>query len=330
MTAERPIRLVLVGAGAWGQNLLRLALGSPRAHLVAVVDPDEQALARAAARAPLARGFRTLDQALALPLDAALIASPALTHAAAARACLGADLDVFVEKPFTSAVHEASSLVELARQRRRVAMVGHLLRYHPALRELLARLRAGAIGAPRSLLSSRLSPPGRPSDVSPLWALGAHDVSVLLAVDPSPTRSLSLFSPDAHRAELRAHLESGLSVHFSLSQIHPHKERRLCLVGDEGTLVFDDLRPDAPLVLRRSSRQITTERPLPVAPHEPLAVELDHFFDCVLARSEPLTPAEDGAAVVRWLAQAETASRRGKGDGPEAAPHTTGQIHRQT
>lgn len=319
-----PCRLALAGAGAWGQNLLRLACTSPRASLVAVIDPDqrarEQAVARAASLAPglTIRTFPTLEAALsadALRLDALLIASPARTHAALAQRALEAGLDVLVEKPLTTSAAEAAGLVELARRRERVAMVGHLLRYHPAICRLLDEVRRGTVGRLRSLRSSRRSPPGRPSDVDALWALGPHDVSLLLALDPSPLASISA-TLSGDEAEVQARTASGLAVHFSLSRAHPAKERRLVVLGHEAALLFDDLRPDAPLTLHRVTAGLIDPQaePLPTAQGEPLALEFAHFLDCVVTRSPPLTPLADGLRVVRWLEAADASA------GPQKRP----------
>ncbi|RYE86267.1 MAG: Gfo/Idh/MocA family oxidoreductase, partial [Myxococcales bacterium] len=187
-----PVRLVLAGVGAWGRHLARLAAGSPRVALVGLVDPDPEALAAAAWRAPVARPFARLDEALGLAPDAVVVATPARSHRALAAAALEAGAAVLVEKPLATSSADAESLVALAQRRRAVAMVGHLLRYHPAIERLLDEVRRGTIGRPRHLHSARRSPPGRASDVSALWALGPHDVSLLLALDGAGPEGLAV------------------------------------------------------------------------------------------------------------------------------------------
>lgn len=302
------IRLALIGAGAWGQNLLRLALA--RGVLAAVVDPDERALdrvAQVAPKIPRFASFGTLLQAQ-ISLDAVLIASPARTHGALATAALDAGLDLLVEKPLTVLAPEAAALTKRAQQEGRVAMVGHLLRYHPAIERLLSEVRRGTIGAPRDLLSWRRSPPGRPSDVSALWALAPHDLSLLLALDGGP---LSVCSArlSSEQASVRLESAAGLSAQLLLSRCHPVKERRFGLFGTEGALLFDDLDLAAPLRLQRlrGCRWLEDGPPLAVEPAEPLACELDHFLDCVARRTLPRTPFSDGARVVRWLEAIEGA-----------------------
>lgn len=301
-----PPRIVLFGVGAWGQNLLRIA--AARGALAAIVDPAEQARTLASGRAPQTPVFSSLQELLhaGIPLDAALIATPARTHGALTQKLLEAGLDVFVEKPLTVSSQEALSLVELAHRRSRILMVGHLLRYHPAVERFLSEVAKGMIGDPIELFSWRSSPPGRLSDVNALWALAPHDLSILLALD----RGLEMARANRTSSEKFAvHLEmsSGLIAHLELSRCHPNKQRRILLVGTEAALAFDDLNHETPLCLQRfRGCRLSTEEVLQVEQCEPLSAELDHFLECIQRRTLPLTPGSDGAVVVRWLEQIDS------------------------
>jgi predicted dehydrogenase len=304
------IRIALVGAGAWGQNLLRVALSHPRVEVVAVVDPSPLARQRAAAQAPRASVVSSLPEALLHAPTAALIATPARTHAALALALLDAGLDVLVEKPFATSPHDADAVAALAHRRRRVAMVGHLLRYHPAFEALLELSTSGQLGPLRTLEATRLSPPGRPGDVSALWALGPHDLSMLHALDPSPLVSLdaTLSPPDSRHDEatLTCRTAAGLEARLVLSRTAPHKTRRFVVSGDLGVASIDDLDPTTPL---RFEPRGAPPRAIPLPAGEPLARELDAFVDAVERRLPPRTSADEGALIVRWLDEAERRAR---------------------
>jgi predicted dehydrogenase len=288
-------RIALVGAGAWGRNLLRLA--HQRGALAAVVDPDPLARSQSPCQA-----FPSLRELLrhGPSLDAALVASPARTHFSASMEALDSNLDLLVEKPLTVSSAEGEALVQRATQRGRVAMVGHLLRYHPAIERLLDEVRRGSIGPPRELHSWRRSPPGRGSDVSVLWALAPHDLSLLLALEGGECLGVA-GKVSWEQASVQLRCGSGLRVNLRLSRCHPVKERRLWVLGPEGALSFDDLAPDAPLRFHRAGSLDGPGEPVAVPQREPLAAELDHFLECIEHRKTPRTPASDGLAVVRWL-----------------------------
>ena len=291
------IRVALVGCGTWGRNLLRVLVASPGARVVAVAEPTPAGRARAAALAPEASIVPSLDDALACGVDAVLIATPPYSHAGLVLRALAAGADVFVEKPLAMRVVDAERCAARAAALGRIAMVGHLLRYHPAVERLLELAHDGALGHLLGLEAGRGSIDGDRS-ASALWTLGPHDFSVLHALDPSPIAGLSARSgPGGDPVVIEAELTSGLAASVTLSRASTVKERRLRVVGTAATAVFDDVRaPDRVLV---AGAEIS------VAWREPLMVEVEHFLRCVEHRSQPLTPFGDGVTVVRALAQAE-------------------------
>lgn len=310
------IRVALAGAGAWGKNLLRVLVESPRARVVAVADPDPEARARARALAPHAALVPTLDAALARAVDAVILATPAHTHAALALAALDAGADVFVEKPLALRADDADRCARRAAELGRIGMVGHLLRYHPVVVRLLELAHGGALGALEHVEAARLSITGDRTATA-LWTLGPHDLSVLHALDPSPMRALRASGPPGgDSARIEVTLDSRLTARIVLSRIHPTKERQIAVIGADRTAVFDDVRAPDRVLLGRAKRprggavEITVADAIPVAFREPLALEIEHFLRCVEERTPPLTSFVEGAEIVRTLTRAERDAQR--------------------
>ena len=308
------LRVALIGCGAWGENLLRALAGSARAEVAAVADPDRARLAAAGAIAPSARLAPSLDEALAAGVDAVVIATPPASHAELSLRALEAGADVFVEKPLALGAAEADRCAARAAALGRVAMVGHLLRYHPAVVRLLALARDGDLGDLAGFGATRLSMSagrGRERGArAALWTLGPHDLSVLFALDASPVREVTARSmPGGERLALEARLESGLGARIELCRASPAKERRLRVVGASRIALLDDVRaPDRILIAGRAGRggaAPSVEQEIRVTWREPLTIELEHFLSCVEEQARPLTSFDEGAAVVRALARAE-------------------------
>jgi predicted dehydrogenase len=296
------VRVALAGCGAWGQNLLRVLLASPRARVVAVADPGPARRALAAALAPSAALVPSLDDALALQVDAVLIAAPPHAHAGLVLRALAAGVDVFVEKPLATRAADAERCAARAASLGRVAMVGHLLRYHPTVERLLQLAHEGGLGRLLALESARLSITGTDRSASAAWTLGPHDFSVLHALDPSPIRALSARSgPGGDPVLVDAELASGLAARVALSQAASAKERRIRVIGSSASAVFDDVHaPD---------RLLVGAAEIPVPWREPLALEIEHFLHCVEHRAHPRTPFEEGVTVVHALALVEQRCR---------------------
>src|SRR3989442_1566206 len=140
LTSVQRIRVAVVGAGAWGLNHIRVLAGEPSCELVAIADPDALAADRARQLAAV-EWVRDPEQVFAdAAIDAVVIASPSPTHARLARSALAANKHVLVEKPLALDLEDARAAARAARGCNRVAMVGHLMVYHPAvvrLRQLL-------------------------------------------------------------------------------------------------------------------------------------------------------------------------------------------------
>lgn len=295
------VRVALVGCGGWGRNLLRVLVESPLADVVAVAEPHP--LRRAVAEAlaldtPIVASF---EDALAFGPSAVVIATPPHTHAAIAEAALDAGADVFVEKPIATRVADAEHLAAKAEALGRVGMVGHLLRYHPAVTRLVELATSGALGALRRFEATRLSVAGDRS-ASAIWTLGPHDFSVLRAIDPSPISRLSArAAASGDPVAIEAELTSGLEVSIALSRVASAKQRRIAVIGATRSAEIDDVRaPDRVMV--DGEAEI-------VAWREPLSEEIEHFLGCVIDRRAPRTSFREGVDIVRVLSSAEESAR---------------------
>ena len=124
-------KVAVIGSGYWGKNLVRnfFELGALRW----VCDANEAALAEVRTKYNVLT-TRDLETVLNDPeVQGVVIAVPAAQHYEVARRCLLKDKDVYVEKPLALHASEGQQLVDLAAERNRILMVGHILEYHPAV-----------------------------------------------------------------------------------------------------------------------------------------------------------------------------------------------------
>ncbi|HEX7157823.1 MAG TPA: Gfo/Idh/MocA family oxidoreductase, partial [Edaphobacter sp.] len=130
MSASHPLRVAVVGAGAFGRNHLRVyreleQAGEP-VRLAAVVDRDSVAAKGAAERFGVP-AFESIEACLeATEIDAASICVPTVAHADAARPLLGAGVDVLIEKPLAASLEDADRILKLAAENGRIVQTGHL------------------------------------------------------------------------------------------------------------------------------------------------------------------------------------------------------------
>ena len=140
------LRVAVIGAGAWGLNHVRVVATERDCVLVGVADPDPLVVERVHAIAPGVRTLRDPDPLFAdASIDAVVIATPAATHAELAQAALAAGKHVLIEKPLAMNLDDAKAIASTPRAPGQIAMVGHLMVYHPAVVRLRELLRSGAL-----------------------------------------------------------------------------------------------------------------------------------------------------------------------------------------
>ena len=319
MTAD-PIRIEQIGLGAWGQNLVRNV--DALADLTWICDESDARREQFTKRFPSARQTGSLDEVLADPeLEAVVIATPVPTHYALAKQALEAGKHVFVEKPPAMRAAEMEELVELAEERGKILMPGHLLLYHPGVRKLKELIDSGDLGEVLCIYGNRQNLGTIRKDENALWSLGVHDLSVILyLIDEEPSEAWAhgnaFLNPgveDVVFCYLR--FPSGKIAHMHLSWLDPHKMRKLTVVGAEKMAVFDDMElerkvtiydkaPEQPAQTYGEWRTRTGDIFSPKIPNdEPLRLECRHFLDLVENGPGDHTEAFAGLEVVRALEQ---------------------------
>ena len=181
--------IAVVGNGYWGRNLVRnfYELGA----LAMVCDGKSDAEVVTRKMYPEIDFTREYSAVLeSESIGAVVLATPA-AHFEMARLALLKGKDVFVEKPLALKASEGVELVDLAARRGRILMVGHILRYHPAVRKLKELVAEGALGRIQYLYSNRLNIGKIRTEENILWSFAPHDISVILALlgeEPSEVR----------------------------------------------------------------------------------------------------------------------------------------------
>lgn len=320
------IRVGIIGLGAWGWNVGRCFYELPDCDLVACCDLGEARRGMAEKHWPGVKTFATADEMLMKSeIDAAVVSTPAVTHYPLVRKALLADLDVFVEKPFTLRVKHAEELASLSEVRSRILMVGHLLEYHPVVEELRNLIRSGELGDIYYIYTQRVNLGRIRGDENALWSFAPHDISQILymlgmePVDVS-ARGQSFIQHEIEDVVfLSLFFENRIMAHIHISWLDPHKTRTTTIVGSKKMAVFNDTAATEKLRIydsRAMPQQAQSygeaiqvrfgEIRIPrVSTAEPLKIECQHFLDCVANRMTPRSNAMDGLRVVRILEAAQ-------------------------
>jgi predicted dehydrogenase len=302
----------VIGVGAFGRNHARVyqqlqQAGSVR--LVGVVDPNT-ALADAMAREFRCKAFGSVEQMLTThgEVQAASVAVPTVLHLGIARALMEAGVDVLIEKPVAATLAEADELLRVASEHKRVAQVGHLERFNPAVRATLPLINRPMFFEVHRL--SVFSP--RALDVDVVLDLMIHDLDVVLTFVKSEVKEiravgLPILSGKVDIANVRIEFESGCVANFTASRVSTERVRKLRFFQAGQYISIDYERQDV-LVFSVGSAagstagmaaepsvnpQIAMSKPL-ITAEEPLLAEIKAFLQSVRERSRPVVSLEDG------------------------------------
>jgi UDP-2-acetamido-3-amino-2,3-dideoxy-glucuronate N-acetyltransferase len=310
------IKVVVVGSGYWGKNLVRNfhALGA----LAAICDRDKavlQTLQEMYDGVPAIQNFDDLFVDSGFSADAIAIATPAESHYELTRKALLAGKHVFVEKPLSLTVDEGEELVQLAEEKQLTLMVGHILQYHQAVIRLKELVDKGELGKIQYLYSNRLNIGKIRAEENILWSFAPHDISVILMLLGEMPKTLYATGgsylqhqiPDTTLTTMD--FPSGVRAHIFVSWLHPFKEQKLVVVGDKKMAVFDDVSQEKLLLyphkiewLHRIPVAAKAEaEPVQVEMEEPLNAECQHFLECVTKGMTPRTDGREGLRVLQVL-----------------------------
>ena len=324
MNNDSPVRVAVLGAGAFGRNHARVyhelqQQGAP-VELCGVADTDFRRAAAVAAQFG-APAYASLGELLeqARP-QAVSVAVPTVIHRDAARVLMQAGVDVLIEKPVASSLEEADELIVLARTHGRIAQVGHLERFNPAVRATLPLLTQ-----PMFFEVHRLSVFGpRALDVDVVLDLMIHDLDIVCSFAASPVKEvravgLPILSDKVDIANVRLEFESGCIANFTASRVSTERVRKLRFFQPHQYVSIDYTRQDvlvftveqagaamaalAALAAKGPSPSAATPEALaalvkpfkpPVQSEEPLQAELRSFLDAVRHRTPPLVGLDEG------------------------------------
>ena len=332
MSSDPIARIGVVGLGYWGPNIARNLAENPRAELAWLCDRSPDALAAAAARHPQAQTTTSYEELLDDPeLDAVAIVTPVSTHYGLAAAALEAGKHVLVEKPLAASSAEAALLIELAAQRSLILLPGHTFLYSPPVVKVKELLDAGALGDVYFISLSRVNLGLHQPDVSVVWDLAPHDLSILsywLGGMPSEVSALSRNcvlpnSPDVAFVNLR--FAEGTIAHLELSWLSPVKLRRTSIVGSEKMVIYDDTSKEPIRIFDAGAElpapesfgefRLTYRTGDIVSPKidamEPLALEIADFCAAILDGAEPRSSPLLGYQVVRAVESIERSLQDG-------------------
>lgn len=329
------INIGLIGYGYWGPNLARNFNSNSNFNLTAICDFSAGRLSAAGKLYPHAKLVNNIDEFMDHGnLDAIAIATPVSTHFDLANRALLAGKHVWIEKPMTDNVEESEELINLAQAKNRTLIVDHTFVYSGAVRKIKNIIEKGEIGDLIYYDSTRVNLGLFQQDVDVIWDLAAHDLSIMDHLMPVKKLAVSATGSDHYKNEiipkaiLTIYMDHSIIGHINVSWLSPVKIRQTMIGGTQKMILYDDNNPSEKVKIYDKGVELT---PTPeelyhikvqyrigdmYAPRidnaEALALETEHFSECIQSGKEPITGGLAGLEVVKVLvASKESLKQKG-------------------
>ncbi|MDW8065737.1 MAG: Gfo/Idh/MocA family oxidoreductase [Anaerolineae bacterium] len=313
------MKVAVIGVGSVGAQHARIYSELPGVKLVAVADPDPERVGMVAVRyraSPYTDYRQMLEKERP---DAVSVAVPTALHEQVGLDALEAGAHILIEKPIADTLEGARRLIDRARELGRQLMVGHVVRFNPAMQALKRKLEAGELGRVFQIFCRRIGPfPTRIRDVGVVVDLAPHDLDVmrfLLASEPvrvyaETERQIHTEHEDLLWGILR--FPEGVVGVLELNWLTPVKIRETLVLGERGMFRVDDLNQDLyfyensqatdlPWSALRMLRGVSEGCMIrySIQRYEPLKAELEAFINALRDGRPVPVSGEDGLAALR-------------------------------
>ena len=311
------MKLGLIGGGYWGKNLVRDFNNCKVLDIIC--DLDINLIKEYNKKYPNIRTTNDFKDILNdEKITAICISLPVELHYKFAKMSLLANKDVYVEKPITLDIKEAEELIELAKEKNKILMVGHLLHYHPCIDKIKEIIKKGKIGKIKNIISNRLNLGKFRKQENVLWSFAPHDISIILNLcdNKLPNSVLcsgkSCITKGVHDITNSILKYDDIYININVNWLNPYKEQKLSIIGDKGMILFDDTLKSGkikyyseyinfsddlvPIAIKNNEQLIDVD-----SSKSPLLNECEHFIECCLKRKRPLTDGEEGLRVLKIL-----------------------------
>ena len=324
------ICVALLGCGTMGRTHAHAYASLIDVKVVAVCDirKDKADTLSSFLGCPSYTSFEAMSEELSY--DVLDICLPTYLHPRYAIMAMQSGKHVFCEKPIALNIEDAALMIAKAKEYQVKFSVGHVLRFFPQYAMAVQQIKAGKIGRPCLLRTTR-------NQAFPGWSwenwyqdvkksggpevdLAIHDYDWLLRnfgpVERVYAKSLGTMHPSQMHSLAILRFKSGAMAHVEASWALPKgSEFRTTfeLVGTNGQLCYDSSR-DCPLRTQRTSEVgslVTYDNPLSDELN-PYRLELSAFLDAVRKNQEPPVSGEDAFCALQLALAVKESAMTGR------------------
>ena len=292
------IKVGVIGVGYLGQYHAEKYMALSGAELVGVMDINPKRAETIAKRCKC-EAFPKLESLLD-KVEAVSIVVPTHAHFTVAKTCLETGKHVLLEKPMTTSLEEADTLIDLAHKNNLIFQIGHLERFNPAVIALFPYL-----DNPLFIESHRLGLSlERGTDVDVILDLMIHDLDIVLVTVPAElvevrAVGVPVVSKNIDIANVRLEFSNRCVANLTASRISTKKMRKIRFFQKDAYFSLDYAQRELVIVKKESKNLLPfSHEVLRFEKNDPLKEEIANFIQCIKEKKSPVISGEDGRYVL--------------------------------
>jgi len=328
------MNVAIVGLGYWGPNLLRTFNENKNFKVKYACDVLDRNIDKLKNKYPLVAFTKAYSDLLSDPdIDLICIATPPETHYKLASQALTNGKHVFIEKPMTTSVEDGEKLIMLAEECGKLIFVDHTFVYSSPVKKIRELIANNSLGEPLYFDSERINLGLLQEHINVIWDLAPHDFSILMNIfpDKKPLSLLAIGSKQIHKkvedmAYIVIRYPDDFVAHVHVSWLSPVKMRQTIIGGKNKMILYDDMSVSEKIKIYECGIDIpfneeTSFKPIyrsgditvpKLSSDEPLAVEAEHVYQCIIGKETPMVGGREGLEVVRLLEACTTSMRENR------------------
>lgn len=321
MSDKKP-KIGVVGAGHLGKHHIKHLSNHSGVEFVGVFDINTESLKNICSEFSV-KPLQSIEEIISF-CEAVHIVTPTNTHFDIAKKFLDHKKDVFIEKPITNTVEEASSLISLAKKNGCIIQVGHIERFNPTINRLKE-----LVNNPHYIEIERLAPfQARGTEVPVVLDLMVHDIDLILEMVDSPLESVQasgakMMSNTVDLAHAHIKFENGVVANLKSSRISQNYVRKIRTYQKNFYSITDLMIPQIELYglehhnmfsEKLKSQEVETNSGVKTLYYEKfvpenkdaLLEEINDFVHCINTRSKPNIDGQAAAKALEIALQIES------------------------
>ncbi|MFN7181581.1 MAG: Gfo/Idh/MocA family protein [Planctomycetota bacterium] len=329
------LNIAVIGLGHWGKNYIRLLNEHPYINNIYGCDVLNKNIESIALKYPRAQYFNKYRDIIKTNnIDGVIIATHTSTHYQIGIEFLKNGIHTLIEKPLCMRSEEGEKMIELAKKKQCVLMVGHTFLYNNAVMKMKEIVTTKSFGEIFYITARRTHLGLIRQDVSVHWDLAPHDISIInylmeklpQAVQGTAVKLISQNRYDV--AFINLYYSNNVLANINVSWLDSNKTREVAVIGKFKKVIFNDLSTEEPLRIYEKGVELVQEQLYgsfgefkylirdgkiespKIKMIEPLKQQVDDFINSILKNRKPRCDGEIGLGVVKVLEKVDESIKK--------------------